>query len=207
MDVLCNIWEGLQKQKQKKMNCYVRENANKEKYLWAHISYSLIKDIEILAEARWNMMYPWCTSEQGQYHGFQICLLSPHEKWSWHSSSISMDNGSQWYELVVFRQGGPHVALKKRGGLDVLPFTWNPRCRSLLVDESGATTVQLLPPTQMGRDLPAAAVTARLSRRECELQTSADIRRNNSDNCLFQPFTGLTLGLLILRTIKKKKVL
>lgn len=41
----------------------------------------------------------------------------------------------------------------------------------------------------------------------CELQTSADSARSNSKSCLFQPFTCLTLGLLMLRTIKKQSSL
>lgn len=158
MDVLCSIREEFEK---KKMNCYVRENANKEKYLWNHISYCLIKDTVIPAEVRWNGMYLWRSSEQRQcHHGFQICLLSPHGKWSWHSPSVS--NGS----LVVSSQATFHVALKERGGLEhhVLPFPGNTRCWSLLVEESGATTGWLLPPAHMGRDLPA--VTAGSSRRE-----------------------------------------
>lgn len=59
-----------------------------------------------------------------------------------HPSAWTMAHNDK---LMVSSQGTPHVALKERVGLEhhVLPFPCNPRCRSLLVEEPGATPVQL----------------------------------------------------------------
>lgn len=137
MDVLGNIGKRLIKQNNnnKKKNCYVRENASKEKYL---------------------------------------CNIT-------HQSSRIMAHGDK---LVVSSQMTPHVALKEREGLEhhVLPSPCNPRCRSLLVEESGATT-ELLPPVQMSRDLQQLQAQPGEAGQRRELQTSAD----NSDRELAFP--------------------
>lgn len=111
---------------------------------------------------------------------------------------------NQWFPV----KGHLMWLLKERGGLEhhVFLFPGNPRCRSLLVEESGATTVQSLPPVQMGRGLSAVTVTAGQAGERCELQTSADGARSNSDRELsFPTLYSPDSGTLDVKNNEKKE--
>lgn len=123
-----------------------------------------------------------------------------------HPSAWTMAHNDK---LVVSSQGTPHVALKERGGLEhhVLPLPMQSKMQISSGGRVRSHPSAVVASSPYGQRPPSSYNHSQVkqerdvSYRQHQLTVQG---ATQMQSCLFHPFTCLTLGLLKLRSIRKK---